>query len=459
MKNNDAQKALKRFIISVKLSRLFCLLTIFFYGILLIIPKNITGNICSIIFCPILLVLLRIWLKNSIFLKSIVIVKYPHEYEQRINFKKKSAKLTTLDRISLELYKGNIQQSVYLSLQILNDKNIKYYPDIKYNTFINLALCYFLAEDFDRLSEVIAVMSSKAHDTKKILKLKAVFNEISLFYTNYIDGDYDNCKAVCKTVLSKIKNNQHPRYNLYTYLLAVSHYKLGEYDEARPLFEKVIEFSPNIIFTQNSKKYIESMDNDTEYQPAVLEKIDLSTLETDVVTSFKKEVSKMKKKSILIIIPVLVLSLIIGIVIAECTYHEDIEYVRNEYSEYYEGGTIIANVTSEKYCYDFVVHDDYSFSVIRIKYKDGKFNRSSILPYQKYSPIYNIIELSEDSVLNGGDWLYEIPLENLGIIILGADIQIPDDVLETYDFEIDGEPFVLCVKPIDVSDDSMDKAE
>ncbi len=455
MINSNFKSLWKKVSIQHNFIRFLIILSFIFFGFALSFANSVIAYLFLISGICILIISFILNKKKVIFLSELMI-KYPREYEKRIFSDKNTDNHNLFVKSSIEFYKGNIPECFELCLKIVNDKNINSFPEYKYNTFTLLASCYFFAENFERLSEIISVMSSKTNDSKKVLKLKAQFNQVSLFYSNYIDGDFENCKSVCKTVLSEIKEKNNPRKILYTYLLAVSHYKLKEYDSSKELFEKVVEQFPDTIYAQQAQKYIDAMANDSEYQPITLQNVDISTLESNAITNLLKKQKKITRKTACFILAVLISSVFVGNILNNLFngkdffgYYYNIEDFRAspQYLEYYENGNVIANVKSEKYCFDFIVNENKSFTIIRIKYKNERFKHSSICPSETIGNIYSVITDPISWSIKGYSYNNVIGFDpEISYLILPSEIEIPEDSSETYTFMLDGEAYILCIK-------------
>lgn len=450
MENNKFEKIWKKNRLYYKIQSLVLLLVAVLF-FLMIAFSFIDIKIILILEIIAFVIIIKL-IKKRRMMSTDMILRYPEEIEKKVLSGKYINKYDICFLRDIQFYKGDVQGCINIGLKILNDKNIKSFTEIKYQTFSILAISYFLAENFDRLSEIISVMSSKAHDSKRVLKCKSKFNQISLFYSNYIDGDFENCKSVCNTILSTINPvKEKPRYITYTYLLAVSHYKLGEYDSAKVLFENIIAQYPNNVYGQLSQKYVDAMESGSEYQPITFDDSIVSNEETDVLAKYHKRIKRIGFICyICICLSVFALMNLIFNKIQGCDffgYYYQIEDCRESDPEYYEGGVIIATVRFEDYCFDFVVNEDEeSFSIIRMKCKNERYKHAVFLSYEKRTTVDTMVEYSSKTASKGWNDYYDVYNSGIDYLILPADIQIPNDITETYRFQYKGEELVLGIR-------------
>ncbi len=450
MENNKFEKIWKKNNLYYKIQSLVLLLVVVLF-FLMISFSFIDAKIILILEIIVFVIVIKL-IKKRRMMSADMILEYPEEFEKKLLSGRYINKYDIRFLQNIQFYKGDVQGCINTGLKILNDKNINSYPQIKYQNFTVLAISYFLAENFDRLSEIISVMSSKAHDSKKVLKCKTMFNHISLFYSNYIDGDFENCKSICNTILSTINPaREKARYIMYTYLLAVSHYKLGEYDSAKILFEKIIAQYPNNVYGQLSQKYVDAIDGGFEYQPITLDMVDSSIVETDVLAKYHK---KIKRIAIICYICIcLVVFVFVNFLynkIQGCDffgYYYQIEDCRAAESDYYEGGRIITTVKSGDYCFDFVVNEDEeSFGIIRMKCKNERYKHAIFLVYEERSTVGTMVEYSSKVASHGWNDYYDVFNSNIDYLIFPADIQVPNDITETYRFQYKGEELILGIR-------------
>lgn len=159
-----------------------------------------------------------------------------------------------------EYYAGNYQNVISGCNQKLSDPKIA--AKYKYNYLGFLANVYFDLGDIEKLTEVIAkfnqsVASESPKTAKRILKRMPRIS----FYTNYLNGDFDAC-------LDFIGQPQTLKIVEVRSLYFSAHIALakGETEQAKKLFERILQMAPKLNYAELSKHALESIENSLPYR-------------------------------------------------------------------------------------------------------------------------------------------------------------------------------------------------
>lgn len=153
---------------------------------------------------------------------------------------------------------GNYQEAINFCNQALS--NHKTSRKNKYLLWHYLAMIYFDIGDDEKLKEICDEIQRNLKFEKNPDKIIAKYHRIK-FHTNYLDQNYDDCQYTSK----KSSKRNMPKVS-QTYRTARIALAKGEKDEARHLFEDVINKAPKLNLAILASRGIEAIDRGINYR-------------------------------------------------------------------------------------------------------------------------------------------------------------------------------------------------
>ena len=144
--------------------------------------------------------------------------------------------LSTLDRVNERL--NNLEKSFKTEMQALHDKNTQLAIALD-----NINNFDFFDNETDLTEKNILLPSKQEHSNKKVEKVKVpIFNK-AVYMTAifaYQREDYEDALGYFSRLNTSLASNED-KENIF-YWMADSHQRLGQYDDALSLLEKIMEF-------------------------------------------------------------------------------------------------------------------------------------------------------------------------------------------------------------------------
>ena len=144
--------------------------------------------------------------------------------------------LSTLDRVNERL--NNLEKSFKTEMQALHDKNTQLAIALD-----NINNFDFFDNETDLTEKNILLPSKQEHSNKKVEKVKVpIFNK-AVYMTAifaYQREDYEDALGYFSRLNTSLASNED-KENIF-YWMADSHQRLGQYDDALSLLERIMEF-------------------------------------------------------------------------------------------------------------------------------------------------------------------------------------------------------------------------
>ena len=144
--------------------------------------------------------------------------------------------LSTLDRVNERL--NNLEKSFQTEMRALHDKNAELAIALD-----NINNFNFFDDEADFAEESVLLPSKQEHINKKIEKVKVpIFNK-AVYMTAifaYQREDYEDALGYFSRLNTSLASNED-KENIF-YWMADSHQRLGQYDDALNLLERIMEF-------------------------------------------------------------------------------------------------------------------------------------------------------------------------------------------------------------------------
>lgn len=126
-----------------------------------------------------------------------------------------------------------------------------------------LAHVYFEQENLNDLQRVCDEYSEFSKSCSKNTATKNT-EAVWQYYEHFLAGDYDSCVSLC---LVKFKDQRvdwrTPLTNIITdYRLAVAYYYNNDFENARKVFESIVQRAPKLYFACLAKEYLAKMQED-----------------------------------------------------------------------------------------------------------------------------------------------------------------------------------------------------
>ncbi|MGM9631568.1 MAG: tol-pal system YbgF family protein [Eubacteriales bacterium] len=134
-------------------------------------------------------------------------------------------------------------------------------PVDKCNRLYRRAYVYFEQQDLKKIGSVLSEFESLK---RAYPKFSGIFSNFSVFdkFDAYLDDDFEYVRDVCDVDLSTIKeknqNHKITRLNVSFYR-ACALAKLGENEEAKLAFEKIIDYAPKMYKAKLAREWIENL--------------------------------------------------------------------------------------------------------------------------------------------------------------------------------------------------------
>ena len=201
----------------------------------------------------------------------------------------KPMRLSTIYRLNAEWYTGNYEKLIILAAaEFKTTKNLP----MKCICLSYLARAYFELRDIENLKKTVHVFDELQRDNPKNEKL---FSRCSIFsyYKAYIDKDFEQCLSLSE---ERIKTVQTNRFGGKLQLLsqksfsAVAYYELGNFNEAKEIFEYLLQTAPKLKnFNHLATKYLSAIENqdDTVLSPVVYQ-VDTTEYEQKLLLTRRK---------------------------------------------------------------------------------------------------------------------------------------------------------------------------
>lgn len=352
----------------------------------------------------------------------------PYKYKAIIDAGKIRS-LFAFEKLDYAFYAGDFQLFVdIITMQLKKKSARKYVPEY----LKRLAVGYFILQDLDGLRMVcdqVNEIVKQSRNPERLAKRFPMFHIHEL----YLNGNYTACKELFEKRLTDKKYMSSKWGELHTrFYYAIHCYKCGDIDNAKENFNFVVNTAPKLSFTAFAKKYLDSIENGTEYvsdTPKILPNEDFSLPD-------QKEIRKGIRNRNIFFIVVFVIACIASLLQLYSSYNEA-KRIDNAVSEYYE---------------EFDVIDTISIF-------DGKELVGSlcICYTDEDGLIAEILYLTEE-----GDIFMPTPITNIGfdrtyymqvyvsgrmlsMQLLENEEDIPLEANTIFDFELHNKTYYLCI--------------